>query len=68
VQIPNISDNAIITTKIVDVTGKLIATKTFQNTQVLQIDASQWANGIYNCVFYVDGIFYDTKKIMKYAP
>jgi hypothetical protein len=68
VQIPDISDNAIITTKIFDATGKLIATKIFQNTHVLEIDASHWANGIYNCVFYVDGLFYDTRKIFKNEP
>lgn len=66
VQIPNISDNSVITTKIFDVTGKLIALKTFYDTPILQLDASNWSNGIYHCVFYVDGEFYEMKKILKH--
>lgn len=68
VQIPNTSNNSTITTKVFDITGKLITSKTFHSTQVLQINASNWVNGVYNCVFYVNDIFYDTKKIMKYEP
>src|SRR5699024_9162690 len=63
VQVPNIPDQNILDVKIYDVLGRLIYSFQYVNKKVIQINSSGWAEGVYNCVFNVNGKYLTNKKI-----
>ncbi len=65
VQLPNIPEQNTLKIKIYDAVGRLIYSSQYENKQVIQINSSGWAEGVYNCVFNVNSEYLTTKKIIK---
>ncbi len=65
VQIPNINEGNRVQIKVLDVMGKLIYSSDNLNQDVIQINASAWAEGTYICKITINENAVKTQKIMK---
>lgn len=65
VQIPDVNEGDRVHIKVVDVMGKLIYSSDFTNQNVIQINASTWAEGTYICKIIINENDAKTQKIMK---
>lgn len=65
IQLPNLPAQSVVETKVYDVSGRLIGKSKFIDKDILQINGSDWANGVYNCVLFINGQYLNTKKIIK---
>lgn len=65
VQIPGLNEDDHVKIKIVDVMGKLIYSSDFTDKNVIQINASTWAEGTYICKIIINENDAKTEKIIK---
>lgn len=65
VQIPDVNEGDRVHIKVVDVMGKLIYSSDFADKNVIQINASAWAEGTYICKIIINENDAKTQKIMK---
>lgn len=65
IHLPNIPEESEVTIYIHNLAGQLIDKLTFYDTNVIQMNTSNYATGFYNCTIAIDGVVLTKKKIIK---